>query len=188
MIVHEARCAVGGKPDDRCDRQIDVAGQHHQHLADRDDHQKRGVHRDCSQVLAADHARINQSHRNHNRRHGADETDLASRDDATGARDDAATLVRRRFAATASLDRGGVGVYIRRCADDPFSIRLGSRESRGLAPLAQDDDPIAHADELGQLRRNEQDCEPLRGELGDHRMDLGLALDVDALGRLVENH
>ena len=143
---------------------------------------------DCSQVLAADHARIDQSHRNHDRRHGADEADLALRDDATGEGDDAVALVRRRFAATASLDRGGVGVHIRRCADDPFSIRLGSRESRGLAPLAQDDDPIAHADELGQLRRNEQDCKSLRGELGDHRMDLGLALDVDALGRLVENH
>ena len=100
----------------------------------------------------------------------------------------AVALVRRRVAAIASLDRVGVGVHIRRCADDPFSVRLGSRESRGLAPLAQDDDPIAHADELGQLRRNEQDCESLRGELGDHRMDLGLALDVDALGRLVENH
>ena len=101
-----------------------------------------------------DHARIDQSHRNHDRRHGADEADLALRDDATGEGDDAVALVRRRLVATASLDRGGVGVRIRRCADDPFSVRLGSRESRGLAPLAQDDDPIAHADELGQLRRN----------------------------------
>ena len=188
MIVHEARCAVGGKPDDRCDGQIDVAGEHHQHLPDRHDHQKRGVHRDCSQVLAADHPRIDQSHRNHDRRHGADETDLALRDNATSEGDDAVTLVRRRLTATASLDRGDVGVRIRRCADYPLGVRLGSRESRRLAPLAQDDDPIAHADELGQLRRNEHDRESLRGEFGDHCMDLRLALDVYALGRLVENH
>ncbi len=45
--------------------------------------------------------------------------------------------------ATAFLDRGDVGVHIRRCADDPFSLRLGSSESRGLAPLAQDDDALA---------------------------------------------
>ena len=32
MVVHEAGRAVGGKPDDRGDRQIDVAGEHHQHL------------------------------------------------------------------------------------------------------------------------------------------------------------
>ena len=103
MIVHEARRAVGGKPDDRCDGQIDVAGQHHEHLPDRHDHQKR---RRLSRLQSG----------------------------SPGASDDAVTLVRRRLAATASLDRGGVGVHIRRCADDPFSVRLGSREGRGLRP------------------------------------------------------
>src|SRR6185312_5197438 len=42
------------------------------------------IHGDCSQVLAADHARIDHRHRNHHRRHGADEADLALRKNAAG--------------------------------------------------------------------------------------------------------
>jgi hypothetical protein len=38
MIVHKGRRTIGGETDDRCDGQIDVAGQHHQHLPDRHDH------------------------------------------------------------------------------------------------------------------------------------------------------
>ena len=45
----------------------------------------------------------------------------------------------------------------------------------------------AHAQQFGQFRGNQDDGHALAGEIGDHRVDVGLGLDVDALGRLVED-
>ena len=56
-----------------------------------------------------------------------------------------------------------------------------------LQPLAQHDDPVAHADELGHLRGDQDDRHALRRKVGDHGVDLGLRLHVDALRRLVED-
>ncbi len=46
-------------------------------------------------------------------------------------------------------------------------------EAGGDPLLAQHDHPIAHADQFGQLRRDQDDGRPFAGQLGDHRMDLG---------------
>ena len=46
---------------------------------------------------------------------------------------------------------------------------------------------MAHADQLGQLGRDQDDREALAREIGDQRVDLGLGLHVDALGRLVQD-
>ena len=67
------------------------------------------------------------------------------------------------------------------------NVDVVAAEMRGNAAFAQHDDAVAHADELGQLRRDQDDGQSLLRELGDHAVDLGLALDVDALGRLVED-
>ena len=50
-----------------------------------------------------------------------------------------------------------------------------------------DGDPVAHAENLGQLGRDHQDRQPASGQLAHEPVDLGLGSDVDPLGRLVEN-
>ena len=52
--------------------------------------------------------------------------------------------------------------------------------------VAQHQHPVGALDDLLQLGGDEQDAEPLRGQLVDQRLDLGLGADVDAAGGLVE--
>ena len=58
--------------------------------------------------------------------------------------------------------------------------------SATLRPVAQHDDAVAKADQLGHLARGDENAEALRGELAQPRIDLALGADVDAARRLVE--
>src|SRR6185503_556615 len=53
-------------------------------------------------------------------------------------------------------------------------------------PLAHHEDAMAHAQHLGQLRRDHQDRFALAGQLVHQLVDLALGADVDPTSRLVE--
>jgi hypothetical protein len=76
---------------------------------------------------------------------------------------------------------------VSRGANDALLADVLMAEMAGHFAFPQHDDAIAHADEFGQFGRNEDDRHPLPSQLGDHRMNFRLALDVDALGRLIED-
>ena len=146
---------------------------------------------DCKQVLRAHHARVEQHHRQCHRGDRTGKTDLAPAQDASDERVRSLGLVRRvRPHRCDRARRAGFGadpVGVGRGTDDAFLIDVVAREVRRRLPLAQDDHPIAHADQFRQLRRDQDDREALSRKLRDHRVDLGLALHVDALRRLVED-
>ena len=84
--------------------------------------------------------------------------------------------------------RAGVGAAgVGHGVEHALLRRLGGRQLGGDPALAQHHDPVAHAQELGQLRGDQDDGQALAGEVGDDRVHLGLGLHVDALGRLVED-
>ena len=56
-----------------------------------------------------------------------------------------------------------------------------------ISPLAHDQDAVAHADQLLQLGRDEQDPAAVGGELVDDRVDVVLGGHVDAARRLVHD-
>jgi hypothetical protein len=62
-----------------------------------------------------------------------------------------------------------------------------AREDAGDPPLAHDHDAVAHADHLEQLGRDHDHGHALARGLADQVVDRGLAVDVDAAGRLVED-
>ena len=70
---------------------------------------------------------------------------------------------------------------------DPLLGRVGAGDLGGDAALVQDEDPVGHREDLGQVARDEDDPEAGRGELGDDPVDLDLGADVDAAGRFVED-
>ena len=85
--------------------------------------------------------------------------------------------------AGAGFGAGGIGHGV----EHALLGRLGRRQLGGDPALAQHHDPVAHAQQLGQLRGDQDDGEALAREVGDDRVDLGLGLHVDALGRLVQD-
>src|SRR3954454_1951530 len=60
-------------------------------------------------------------------------------------------------------------------------------ELRADAPVANDDDPVAHREHLGQVGRDHEDADALRHELVHQAVDLELRPDVHAARRLVED-
>src|SRR5271166_2153967 len=70
---------------------------------------------------------------------------------------------------------------------DRHLIGVLAVDDAGHAPLVHDENAVAHAENLRQLRGNHQDRDALRGEFGDELVDLGLSADVDAARRLVED-
>src|SRR4051812_49165885 len=53
--------------------------------------------------------------------------------------------------------------------------------------FAHDEHTVADPDDLRQFARNDDQADPVRGELVDDAVDLGFSADVDAPGRLVED-
>ena len=56
-----------------------------------------------------------------------------------------------------------------------------------IVPRAHHGDPVAHAENLRQLRRDHEDRQPALGQILDQRVNLRLRSDVHALRRLVED-
>ena len=90
----------------------------------------------------------------------------------------------RSFIASSSCDRRrtlcGVG-------HDPFLGGLGGRDLARDPALAHHEDPVAHPQDLGQLRRDHHDRLALGGQIVEQSVDLGLRPDIDAARRLVED-
>ena len=106
--------------------------------------------------------------------------DPVGREEARGAAE------RSRRAPWRGRRSGSGGGSARRELDDALLGRLGARELARGPSLAHHDDAVRHAEQLRQLRRDEEDREALRREAVDERVDLGPRADVDAAGRLVE--
>ena len=64
---------------------------------------------------------------------------------------------------------------------------VGAVEVGGDPALADDEDAVGHAEDLGELGGDHQDREALPGELGEQPVHLGLGADVDAAGGLVDD-
>ena len=64
---------------------------------------------------------------------------------------------------------------------------FGSWQLAGHPAVGECVDAVADAEQLGQLRGDDDDRLARRGELVDDRVDLVLGADVDAAGRLVED-
>ena len=67
------------------------------------------------------------------------------------------------------------------------SDEIGLRDLAGDAPVAHDEDPVAKADQLLHLGRDDDDRAALLGERRDEAVDLLLGADIDAAGRLVDD-
>ena len=62
---------------------------------------------------------------------------------------------------------------------------LAGAELRGDPPRAHHEEPVAHAQDLGELRGDHDDPEPLAGQLAQAVVDLHLGADVHPARRLV---
>ena len=67
-------------------------------------------------------------------------------------------------------------------------VLLGSAaELAGNAAAPQHQDPVGQTEQLGEVGGDDDDPEPLAGQVADHLVELALGADIDALGRLVED-
>ena len=187
------RDAVGDQPDRRLDRQVDVAGDDHERLADGRDGDDRREDRDLAEVVDASGTAAPRS-----RRSAPSTTMIATR-----------LSSRWRAIAPSQLARRGRRRDRRSRARQPSAVppparRPRRRSSAPCCPVAanitrssvasvardlgrdpalvEDEDPVGHREDLGQVARDEDDREPRRGELGDDPVDLDLGPDVDARG------
>ena len=87
----------------------------------------------------------------------------------------------------AAVHRASADEVAGRGEHHPLLGRVGAGDLGRDAALVQDEDPVRHREDLGQVARDEDDPEAGRGELGDDPVDLDLGADVDAAGRLVED-
>ena len=178
VVVGDQRSdEIGGEADDRADRQIDVAGQHDQRLADRDDRDDRDARSDAIEGAEAI-VSVDERAEHHNRRDNEDEqaqfADLLRADVALSQFIDA---VLERFRQALAHRRGHDGLL----------IGFSAIQNRHLPALAHDEHAVAEHEHLGQVRRDDDDANSLGRELADDRMHLGFGADVDAARRLVEN-
>src|SRR5438132_2864213 len=70
---------------------------------------------------------------------------------------------------------------------DAFLGGVAAREFPHQCAVAHDQDPVAHAENLRELGRDEQDRQPVTRQPVDDRVYLRLGPDVDPAGRLIEN-
>src|SRR5688572_17029392 len=98
-------------------------------------------------------------------------------------------------AATATGDGGGsmtgwtaaISLHLHgRGGQHRLGARAVGREVGRGTPEAQHEDPMAHPQQLRQVRGDEHHAEPPLGEGGDELIDLGLGAHVDAARGLVQ--
>ena len=191
--VHEGRPSRRRQADHRGDRQVDVAGEHHQHL-------RRSATIISSAASIASAVRLAPLSMRGLTSDDRQRPPPRSRRARPSSR--RATRRAQRRPAGARLSRGcgwrRPGVRrgrIGRCAGRRRSRRGSRAPGRRRRPRSsavtrpsrsttmRSHMPISSgsSDEIRMIAR------PWRGEFGDHRVDLGLGLHVDALGRLVED-
>ena len=181
--LHQLGRAIGGEADHRGDRQVDVAGDQHQHLCDGDDHAAgRRPCRAADQVGAAQHARVDDGDREDDGHHRRDQPELAPggrrAQPAAAGRSVGAIGPRPPAAwpppAIGAARRGRLSVAACR-APAPGSPR--SRASSAVTRPSRSTRMRSHmpissgsSDEIRRIAR------PCAREIGDHRVDLGLGL------------
>ncbi len=69
---------------------------------------------------------------------------------------------------------------------DGLARSLGRIELGDDAALGKDQDAIGNGDELGEVRRNHDQTDPLSRQAGDKLMDLNFRADVDAGSGVLE--
>ena len=68
-----------------------------------------------------------------------------------------------------------------------FRVGLVVAEHGADAPLAHDDDAVAHRQHLGEVRGDDHHGDAVTSEIVDELVDVGLGTDVDAPRRFVED-
>ena len=68
-----------------------------------------------------------------------------------------------------------------------FGCGVRSIELGGDSAFVHDEDPVGHAEHLGELRRDHQDRDAAPREVGEESVHLGLGAHVDAAGGLVDD-
>ena len=160
--------------EDRADRDVDLAAEDDErHPHGRDQH-RRAADNERAKLVASEEARCRDRHDEQNNCISGGDRELAavSRDHD---RRCSPSRLRATVAPSARASRidflGGCGAV--ELADDRSAVHHG--------------DPVAHAEDLGQLGRDHHDRESAGGEVAHEPVDLGLGADVHALGRLVED-
>ena len=154
---------VGGQAEDRADRQVDVAGDDDDRLADGDEHEDRRREQQVAPAVGAE-----QEVRVLGRRHDDDEDEgeedagLAGLEQGPCAAGDAVGLLRR------CCRRGGGDGGHESCSDAwvAANMTVSARGIRavdlgGDASLAHDQHAVGHAEHLRQLRRDHEDGQAL---------------------------
>ena len=169
VLLEHDRDAVGDQPDRRLDREVDVAGDDHDGLADRGDRRDRGEHRDLLDVRQGQELGRRERDQRAEHDHDRDEAELAL------ARHGGEPAAGR----AAGRDRGGHGVSHR---PDPArrparARRVGAGQVAGRGDhhpllgrvvvgdlgrdpaLVEDEDAVGHREDLGEVARDEDDPE-----------------------------
>ena len=191
VVLERHGDAVGDEAHHRLDRQVDVPGDDHERLADRGHGHDRGEDRDLRDVV--DRQELGRGERDEGAQddHDRHEAELALAGEHAEPRAALARSGEGRGHALSHrsppcLDRVGREVA-GRGEHHPLLGRVGAGDLGGDATLVEDEDPVGHREDLGQVARDEDDPEARRGQLGDDPVDLDLGADVDAAGRLVED-
>ena len=168
----------------RRDRQIEVADDHDDRLSARDDRQDGHLVEDVAHVREAEEDV---------RPHREEEDDQHDQGQHRAGR-------QKRLSHRPARDGSGIAGVLqsrvtRRChLNPPFrsSTPAGllrppptAATSTGDPALVHDQDPVAHADQLRQLRADGDHRRAAGGEFADQAIDLRLGSDVDASRRLV---
>ena len=190
VVLERDGDAVGDQAHHRLDRQVDVPGDDHERLADGGHGHDRGEDRDLRDVVDGQELGRRERDQGAQDDHDPDEAELALAGDHA---EPGAAVARRGE----GRGRAGVGHVGRPTGSDarlPVAANItrssvaSARGDLGRDPaLVEDDDPVGHREDLGQVARDEDDPEAGRGQLGDDPVDLDLGADVDAAGRLVED-
>ena len=98
----------------------------------------------------------------------------------------AATAALRSWTSPGALTPARLVGVVPRGEGDDLLLGRARGDLPGDASLVHHDDPVAEADQLGQLRRDHDDRPAPTGQVADEVVDGGLRADVDAARRLVE--
>ncbi len=182
----------GAHRDDGADREIDLAGDDDQRLADRDDADERRRQRDVLEVGGLEEARLAQRHQraDDEKRHDQDQLAHAQAAVPRNPREVSGRRDRRRVGGSGSCGACVASRPARHAPRRAGSLRdrrHRARISAAIAAAPEDQDAVGHRHHLLGVVADQDDGDSLGREMRDDAVNFGLGADVDAARRLVED-